>query len=168
MESRTPGPNGPADLQNLRIDILREAVAIYMALSYPDQNYPASVAKRLVWAEDSDPVSLLGQPPFETVGKNKPTGTTIYALRLGNSRYPHMKLQIQPWPNPSGFLLSVNTHDQVLAIDSNMPGMTGFHDLQVENQRIKEQIEQAWDDAKLPTFLRYLREYIEQRGTAGG
>ena len=101
MESRTPGPNGPADLQNLRIDVLREAVAIYMALSYPDQNYPPSVAKRLVWAEESDPVSLLGQAPFETVGKNKPTGTTIYALRLGNSRYPHMKLQIQPWPNPS-------------------------------------------------------------------
>ena len=26
----------------------------------------------------------------------------------------HMKLQVQPWPNAAGFLLSVNTHDQVL------------------------------------------------------
>ena len=38
-----------------------------------------------------------------------------------------------------------------------------FRELQAENQRLKEVIEQAWDDAGLPTFLRYLREYIEQR-----
>jgi hypothetical protein len=41
--------------------------------------------------------------------------------------------------------------------------MPAFRELQAENQRLKEGIEQAWDDAGLPTFLRYLREYIEQR-----
>ena len=34
---------------------------------------------------------------------------------------------------------------------------------QAENLRLKETIEQAWDDAGLPTFLRYLRDYIESR-----
>ena len=38
-----------------------------------------------------------------------------------------------------------------------------FRDLQAENQRLKEAIEQAWDEAGLPTFLRYLRDYIESR-----
>ena len=38
--------------------------------------------------------------------------------------------------------------------------------LQAENQRLKEAIEQAWDQAGLPTFLRYLRDYIEGRGDA--
>ncbi len=94
---------------------------------------------------------------------NKATGTAIYSLRLRNARYPHMKLQVQPWPNPSGFLLSVNTHDQVLAIDPGSAGMAEFRALQEENQRLKEAIEQAWDDAGLPTFLRYLRSYIEQK-----
>ena len=38
-----------------------------------------------------------------------------------------------------------------------------FRDLQAENQRLKEAIEEAWDDAGLPTFLRYLRDYIKSR-----
>ena len=59
-------------------------------------------------------------------------------------------------------MLSVNTHDQVLALDPNASDMPAFRDLQAENQRLKEVIEQAWDDAGLPTFLRYLREYIAE------
>jgi hypothetical protein len=79
-----------------------------------------------------------------------------------------MKLQIQPWPNQAGFMLSVNTHDQVLAMDPNTSDLPAFRLLQAENQRLKEAIEQAWDDAGLPTFLRYLRDYIGQRtGTEG-
>lgn len=74
-----------------------------------------------------------------------------------------MKLQVQPWPNAAGFLLSVNTHDQVLALDPNAADADAFRALQAENQRLKEAIETAWDQAGLPTFLRYLREYIESR-----
>jgi hypothetical protein len=72
-----------------------------------------------------------------------------------------MKLQVQPWPNPSGLLLSVNTHDQALALNLNPSDADAFRTLQAENQRLKEAIEQAWDQAGLPTFLRYLRDYIE-------
>jgi hypothetical protein len=72
-----------------------------------------------------------------------------------------MKLQVQPWPNPSGLLLSVNTHDQALALNLNPSDADAFRSLQAENQRLKEAIEQAWDQAGLPTFLRYLRDYIE-------
>ena len=95
----------------------------------------------------------------------------VYALRLGNARYPHMKLQVQPWDNADGFLLSVNTHDQVLALDPAAPDADAFRALQAENQRIKEAIELAWDQAGLPTFLRYLRDYIESHpgsATTGG
>ncbi len=74
-----------------------------------------------------------------------------------------MKLQVQPWPNAAGFLLSVNTHDQILALDPNAADAPAFRELQAENQRIKEAIETAWDREGLPTFLRYLREYIEDR-----
>ena len=60
-------------------------------------------------------------------------------------------------------MVSVNTHDQVLALDPNTSDLPAFRALQVENQKIKEVIEEAWDQAGLPTFLRYLREYIDQR-----
>lgn len=160
MEPSSPEPN---ELDNLRIDVLRQAVAIFMSLAYPGSDPPESVRRRLHWDSERDIETVLQNSPFERAGKSKSNGSLIYALRLGNARYPHMKLQIQPWPNPAGFMLSVNTHDQVLALDPNSSDMPAFRDLQSENQRLKEQIEQSWDEAGLPTFLRYLRDYIEQR-----
>ena len=40
--------------------------------------------------------------------------------------------------------------------------------LQAENQRYKEAIEAAWDRDGLPTFLRYLRDYIRSQPGGGG
>jgi len=60
-------------------------------------------------------------------------------------------------------MLSVNTHDQVSGLDLQAGDGQAFRELQVENQRLKEAIEQAWDAAGLPTFLRYLRDYIKSR-----
>ena len=73
-----------------------------------------------------------------------------------------MKLQVQPWSNAAGFMLSVNTHDQVAGLDLAADA-EGFRELQRENQRLKELIEQQWDEVGLPTFLRYLRDYIRNR-----
>jgi hypothetical protein len=123
---------------------------------------PDAVLRRMVWREGCTVEVLLTGPPFERAGKAGRSGP-IYALRLGNHRYPHMKLQIQPWINDAGFMLSVNTHDQVTGIDLSSVDAQSFRELQAENQRLKEAIEQSWDDAGLPTFLRYLRDYIENR-----
>ena len=161
MEPR--GPVEPTDLRNLRIDALRDAVAIYMGLAYGGVEPPEVVRRRLDWPPGADAATLLDHPPFERSGRSKSTGASIYALRLGNVRYPHMKLQIQPWPNDAGFMLSVNTHDQVLSLDPKTADLPAFRELQAENQRVKEAIEQAWDDAGLPTFLRYLRDYIDNQ-----
>jgi hypothetical protein len=159
-------PADPQDLHHLRIDVLRQAIAVYLEIAYPSGQAPEAVRRRLEWPSDSDASTLLTRAPFERAGKEGSSGAGIFALRLGNTRYPHMKLQIQPWPNAAGFLLSVNTHDQVLSIDPNSADAPAFRQLQAENQRLKESIEQAWDQAGLPTFLRYLREYIASRADA--
>ena len=153
----------PVDLNALRIDVLRSAVEIYVRLAYEGERPPETVRRRIHWPIDATSTELLSAPPFERAGRNKSNGSLIYALRLGNSKYPHMKLQIQPWPNPSGFMLSVNTHDQVLAVDPEVCDQPAFRELQSANQRYKDTIEQAWDNAGLPTFLRYLRDYIAER-----
>src|SRR5262249_56025261 len=129
--------------------------------AYPEGEPPESVQRRLQWPADVDAAQLLTRPPWERANKPGTGVVAVYALRLGNYHYPHMKLQIQPWPNAAGFLLSVNTHDQVLSLDPNAADAPAFRALQAENQRLKETIEQAWDQAGLPTFLRYLREYIQ-------
>ena len=160
-------PAEPRDLQSLRIEALRQAVDVYLAQAYHGVEPPEVVRCRLAWDATLNAETLLSRPPFEKAGNNKTSGAPIYALRLGNVKYPHMKLQIQPWPNRDGFMLSVNTHDQALSLDPDALDLPAFRALQAENQRLKEAVEQAWDDAGLPTFLRYLREYIENRGSGG-
>jgi hypothetical protein len=154
---------GHDDLRGLRLDLLRSATEIYLGLAYPAGVIPEAVQRRLVWRGDCAADELLSALPFERAGKAPGRPAPIYALRLGNHRYPHMKLQIQPWPNNAGFMLSVNSHDQVSGLGGGAVDAQAFRDLQAENQRLKEAIEEAWDDGGLPTFLRYLRDYIKNR-----
>ena len=156
----------PAAMAGLRFDLLRSAVEIYLRHAYPTSEIPETVRRRLVWPDEAAAENILTRPPFERAGKMPGQATPIYALRLGNLRYPHMKLQIQPWENDAGFMLSVNAHDQVAGLDVGAADARAFRELQSENQRLKEAIEQAWDDAGLPTFLRYLREYIQNQSRA--
>jgi hypothetical protein len=154
---------GDGALRGLRLDLLRRAAEIYLERAYPTGVIPEPVRRRLAWREDCPADEVLSCPPFERAGKAPGRPASIYALRLGNHRYPHMKLQIQPWPNDAGFMLSVNTHDQVGGLSLSAADAQAFRDLQAENQELKEAIEQGWDAAGLPTFLRYLRDYIESR-----
>ncbi len=157
---------GHGDLRGLRLDLLRQAAGLYLDIAYPAAPIPEAVRRRMDWREDCTADELLARPPFERAGRAPGQSAPISALRLGNHRYPHMKLQIQPWPNEAGFMLSVNTHDQVAGVNLSEVDAQAFRDLQAENQRLKERIEQAWDEAGLPTFLRYLRDYIESRQVA--
>jgi hypothetical protein len=158
----SPGADEPNILQGLPLDLLRRAVEIYLRIAYPNSEPPPAVRRRLEWTPGLDSGELLAKPPFERVGKALPE-KPIFALRLGNAHYPHMKMQIQPWDAKDGFLLSVNTHDHALALDPNAPDAAAFMALQAENQRLKVEIEQAWDEAGLPTFPRYLRDYLARQ-----
>lgn len=153
---------GPDELGGLRLDLLHRAVETYLKIAYPSGEIPDIVRRRLVWPEGLRPEEMLTRPPFERAGKMPGNQSPIYALRLGNQHYPHMKLQVQPWANEAGFMLSVNTHDQVAGLDLAADA-EAFRELQRENQRLKELIEQQWDEVGLPTFLRYLRDYIRNR-----
>lgn len=150
-----PGLLQPADL--------RRAADLYLEIAYPSMAIPDAVRRRLAWSEAEDVAVLLTNPPFERA--NKPGGEPVFALRLGNLRYPHMKLQIQPWATPNGYMLSVNTHDQIIGLDPKAPDADAFRSLQAENSRLKEAIESAWDAAGLPTFPRYLRDYLDSHPT---
>jgi hypothetical protein len=154
-----------SDLSQLEISVLRRAVDLYLRCAYPASPPPPVVLARATWPDGQDMSSLLSRTPFERANRAAVGVAPIYALRLGNASYPHMKMQVQAWPTPWGFLLSVNTHDQVHAIEPGSSEAIAFLALQAENQRFKETIEQAWDEAGLPTFLRYLREYILSQAT---
>jgi len=154
-----PGADEINASPGLRLDLIRLAIEIYLKIAYPGADPPPAVRRRLEWPDGIGPEELLSRPPFERVGQS-PDDKTIFGLRLGNARYPHMKMQVQPWDGKDGFLLSVNTHDHALSLDPKADDAPAFMALQAENQRLKVEIEQAWDEAGLPTFPRYLRNYL--------
>ena len=154
---------GHDDLRGLRLDLFAAQPRSTCVWRIPRRGSAGRRAP-LAWREGCAADELSAQSPFERAGKAAGRPVPIYALRLGNHRYPHMKLQVQPWPNRAGFMLSVNSHDQVSGLDSGAADAAAFREIQAENQRLKEAIEEAWDSAGLPTFLRYLRDYIKSRG----
>jgi hypothetical protein len=157
----------PLEYRGLTVADLRRAVTTYIGLAYPSGAIPDRVAERLKWPDGIGLDELLAGPAFEKTGPAD-SGTPVHALRLGNARYPHMKLQVQPWPTSVGYMLSVNTHDQLSGLPLKTPDAQQFEALQRENQRIKEAVEDAWDRQGFPTFLRYLRDLIAQGQIAPG
>lgn len=158
--------SAPPEFRDLTVETLRRAVDVYVAGAYPAGDLPEIARRRLGWPEGAALMDLLTGPLFERIRPPDGEGSTIYALRLGNHQYPHMKLQVQPWPTSIGYMLSVNTHDQILGLDPEAPGSDRFRALQAENQRLKEAIELAWDQNGFPTFLRYLRDYLDANTAA--
>ena len=157
-----PAVEDPKPFAGVGLDTLRRSVALYLEVAYPGVEPPPAVRRRLNWPDDGDMGCVVARTPFERVGRT-PDSLPIFGLRLGNARYPHMKLQVQPWDMVDGFLLSVNTHDHALALDPDAPDAAAFMALQAENQRLKVAIEAAWDRAGLPTFPRYLRDYLARQ-----
>ena len=91
------------DLREIGLEGPRLAVEIYLRIAYPDGTWPEAVRRRLAWPEGITLSELLEQKTFERSQAMTAGGGAIYALRLGNRSYPHMKLQIQPWPAGPGY-----------------------------------------------------------------
>lgn len=152
----------------LGVERFRQAVEIYLGIAYPAGEVPSAVRRRLEWPPGLGLEQLLVDRPFERVVNAHVEGASIFALRLGNAHYPNMKLQVQPWTGDSGYLLSVNSHDQVPEAAILPTDLERYRALQVENQRIKGLVEEAWDAAGLPTFNRYLKDYLGESATHQG
>ncbi len=80
----------------------------------------------------------------------------VFALRLGNVSYPHMKLALVEAYFPNEFVFAVDRHD-TFHFDPNVPGHRAWCELKEINRLLKEAIEGAWYKEGLPT-LRGLRE----------
>ena len=84
-----------------------------------------------------------------------------FALRLGNSLYPHMKLRISRPPNAEIYLFSVDAHDVFLLVPPESPDYQPLQELKKHNAVVASAIHAAWDEAGLPTERNYLRQRIQ-------
>lgn len=138
---------------------LRRAVEIYLHCAYSAGKVPPAIQQRV------EQLAAAGAQPWDAEVFERttvPTGTR-YALRLGNSAYPHMKLAIEPSPDGAQGLFRVDTHDRHIRPTPGSRDAAAFAAMQQRNGEIAAEVEAEWGRKGLLTFKEYLRRDLERR-----
>lgn len=148
-------------LQDLTPTLVRRAVAIYLELAWPGNDFP----RPRITVADLESATTVDEvlARFEKPRGGDQGSLKRYTLRLGNARYPFMKFVVQEYLVDSEFFFSVDTHDD-LDVRSDNPDYDAWVELKKHNLRLKKEIETAWARAGLPTHedLRLLAEGIAE------
>lgn len=130
--------------------MIRTAVELFLDLAYPgaarwrapkiDLASAQSVDEALThFDEESNAAATDGERPVPR-----------YVLRLGNARYPHMKLVLEESILEHEFAFSVDTHDD-LKVSPTAPDYERWNAVRDHNRLLAEDIEGAWREARVPT-----------------
>jgi len=84
-----------------------------------------------------------------------------FSLRLGNCRYPFMKLVFQELLVRDSFFFSVDTHDE-LDIKNSFQDYEKWLEIKRFNAHMKENVEAAWNREDIPTFASLVAEVEKQ------
>ncbi len=122
---------------------LQLATQSYLSHAYPE-GMPSKIRDVVNNLQNiRDDQDLLNWDGFE---KEK----TRYNLRLGNHRYPHMKLVfILEGKSP---VFYVDAHDSHFSLPPDVPGYDQLLKLRDANRKMKKVIEAAWAAEQLPIF----------------
>lgn len=136
-----------------------KAIDIYIPIAYEGKEPPTTVRSLLAllrsWAG-----RFYEAPAFAKTGEPI---KTRYSIRLGNVRYPHMKLALELSPDGEKYLFKADTHDRHICPPSSSPEYAAFCELMRVNQEIAEQIEASWAKQGLLTFKTYLEADLARR-----
>jgi len=140
---------------------IRRAVKLYLLHAYGPE--PPAAAGKFVPPDEFDPAEWLMSDLTERDPADAPLESIrSFALRIGNSAYPHMKLRLSRPPRDSVFLFSVDSHDAFLHAEADSPDSQGLERLKQHNAGVAAAVNAAWDAAGLATEPKYLRKKIEQ------
>jgi len=138
----------------MTVGLLRRAIAVYAEVAWVGWPMPPVALD----GNDDDPLEPLlvrlveaGTVADETLRSGE-IATRTFTLRLGNPRYPFMKLVLQEHLVEGLFFFSVDTHDQMFGGEEAQGAEAiELQELKRANLELKERIERAWDAAGLPT-----------------
>ncbi len=151
-------------LEELTVDLLKKVVEIYNQKAYPGFS-----GKKVV---DLPPDASLEEilDFFEEKPSKEGEGLRRYAVALGNINYPRMKLVFQEHLFPGEFCFVVDTHDD-MEMPPNAPDIEAWLALKQTNRRLKLEIEEAWEEAGIPTqqmLVRLAEELKNPQGPSRG
>jgi CheY-like chemotaxis protein len=148
-------------LEELSGSLLAKAVNVFLKLAYP-RAHRQRYRKAVSWDASLHGTGLLATMRDESLRYG--TGRHRYTLRLGNERYPFMKLCLEEWVEPGEYFLFVDTHDE-LEISPGDPDYEAWNALRSFNLQLKDAIEAAWHRGRLPTLKQAQRMLPRRPGT---
>jgi hypothetical protein len=151
---------GRLTMKGLTTALLAWACQIFLDRAYPEGPHTIPPPKNSFCGLDTArPLETVLVAPVCQVLPRRDGGIHGYALRLGSTVHPHLKLQIVD-QGDSDCVFSVDTHDG-FSLDPSHPDAARWTALQAANRRLKEEIERAWEQAGLLTFNAMLRRELE-------
>jgi CheY-like chemotaxis protein len=147
-------------LEAIDASTVRLAVRIYLRHAYP--GHAESKAPALDLTGGGHAADLLEKFVNES---EEDEGRRIgrYVLRLGNSRYPHMKLVLEENILKNEYAFGVDTHDD-LQVSPKSPDYQRWNAVRGHNRDLAEEIERGWREAGIPTVrdIKHLFGAVEQ------
>ncbi|MFP4055788.1 MAG: response regulator [Candidatus Brocadiia bacterium] len=151
-------------LDEFTAEMLAQAMDVYLRAAYPHGEIPPPV-RELAAVDPRAPLEeALGREEvqkFEAPGR--PGFIDKYRWRLGNVRYPHMKLGIERCSEADDFVFNVDTHDRGLPLGSPAAGEPAYHELLAFNTELKRVIERRWLRHGLPTLYDHLAGHLRRQ-----
>ncbi len=135
-------------LDDISATAVRLAVEIYLRHAYSEQSrWRAPAVDLTVGKTASDLLERFGDE-----GENRRERYVHrYVLRLGNERYPHMKLVLEESILVEQYVFGVDTHDD-LKVDPDAPDFERWTRVREHNRDLKLVIEQDWKREGVPVL----------------
>ncbi len=147
-------------LVGLSSEILCRAIRVFLSQAYPNGDVPAS-KQHFLNLDESHPLDVwLSQKGVERPRDVSPGLNVKYAIRLGNSSYPHMKMLIALMEPTGEPVFGVDTHDR-LEVPPGSPEEAGLKELQAKNKELARIIERTWEEKGVPTQASHLKNYLQ-------
>jgi len=141
-------------LDDITTEIMKKAIDIYVSAAYANVPLPLTVKSRIAFCDGStgeDLKAILSHEVVERVESEDEPGVIVsYAVRLGNEKYPHMKLAIRR-QRGDDYCFVVDAHDRLFDLASAHPDAPKAQELRDYNRWLKEEVETRWREADLPT-----------------
>lgn len=140
---------------------IRQAIEGYIEVAYGG-HMPDRIGE-LLPSGDFVPAEWLMSDSVERDPSGAPLpAVRSFAVRLGNSQYPHMKLRISLPPRDRVYLFSVDSHDGFLQASAGSPDYAALEALKAFNSSVASVVTAAWEAEGLMTERNYLRHKISQ------
>jgi CheY-like chemotaxis protein len=151
--------------EELTPDLFQRALRLYLEKAYPDGGEPPAAHPDLDVVRT--PQDVLGLFRLEERPNPGSEACRAYALRLGNARYPHMKVALLEFLEPDEWVWSVDTHDRA-PIDPDSPDWDAWNELRIHNLEVKYRVERAWRESGIQTAKALMGTLPQVEETPGG